>query len=109
MSLRADMSLGLETIAMAVSLLLAPSACMAEGASAGDAKVTLNDARRTVGAMLAGQPSLKAGAAARDRDGNVAVELVSAEGIVFGHVLVDRETGAVVDPKTQKILFASRN
>jgi len=66
------------------------------------APLTLTGAKQAVSRYLdaSGQHQLRVGSAAFNRDGNVAVEIVSLQGIAVGHVLVDAKSGAIADAKT---------
>ena len=97
-------------IIAAAALLLPLSTVIAAGAAepllvAGDsaaAPVTLTSAKQTVAHYLSdnGQHELRVGRAEFDRDGNVAVEIVSLQGIPVRHVVVDAKSGTVAAART---------
>ena len=66
--------------------------------------LTLASAKQFVARWLNGQGEqrLRPGHAEFDRDGNVAVEVVSAEGIAVGRVMVDGKTGSVAAELARK-------
>lgn len=85
-------------------LVLAPG--LASHAAASDivriadsdpAPLTLTGAKKLVAKILAdnGENQLRPGGAKFDRDGNVAVEVVTIQGIAVRHVVVDAKTGGV--------------
>ena len=66
------------------------------------APLTLTGAKQTVSRLLneSGQIHLRVGRAEFDRDGNVAVEIVSLQGVPMRHVVVDAKSGVVADART---------
>jgi hypothetical protein len=67
-------------------------------------KLTLGSAKQLVAQRLVdnGQRQLRVGRAEFDRDGNVAVEVVSIQGIPVSHVVVDAKTGLVAAAQLAK-------
>ena len=81
-------------------LLLAPAFARAEPiriVDAGDAQPTLAGAKQAVTRWLAdhGERQLRTGRAEFDGDGNIAVEIVTIQGIPVRHVTVDGKTRAI--------------
>ena len=66
--------------------------------------LTLARARQLVAQRLAdnGERQLRVGRVEFDRDGNVAVEVVSIQGIAMRHVVVDAKTGQVAAAQPAK-------
>jgi hypothetical protein len=66
------------------------------------APLTLTGAKQAVSRYLdeSGQHQLRVGNAAFNRDGNIAVDIVSLQGIPVRHVVVDAKSGAVADART---------
>ena len=70
------------------------------------ARLTLTGAKQAVAHYLnaSGQHQLRAGHAEFDRNGNVAVDIVSLQGLAVGHVVVDAKSGTVADARTGALL-----
>ena len=66
--------------------------------------VTLTGAKQLVTRWLdeKGERQLRVGRAEFDRDGNVAIEVVSPQGIAVRHMLVDAKSGQVAVAQTRK-------
>jgi hypothetical protein len=87
-------------VLLAGLLLLAPTLAAADPvriADAGTAQPTLTSAKQAVTRWLAdnGERQLRAGRAEFNGDGNVAVEVVTLQGIPVQHFIVDGKTRAV--------------
>jgi hypothetical protein len=87
-------------VLLAGLLLLAPALAAADPvriADAGNAQPTLAGARQAVTRWLSdnGERQLRAGRAEFDASGNIAVEVVTLQGIPVRHFVVDGKTRAV--------------
>ena len=73
--------------------------------------ITLNGARQAVRHWLdeSGQRLLRPGTSEFDRNGNVAVEVVSIQGTPVYHLLVDGRTGQLSDQRSGKILATTNS
>lgn len=84
---------------LALSPLLAASAAtdITQIADGDSAPLTLTGAKKLVAKILAdnGENQLRPGHARFDRDGNVAVEVLTTQGIAVRHVIVNTKTGGV--------------
>ena len=84
---------------LAVSPLLAAYAAtdIIQIADTDSGTLTLTGAKKLVSKILVdnGEGQLRPGSAKFDRDGNIAVEVVSSQGIVIRHVVVDTKTHGV--------------
>jgi hypothetical protein len=94
------------TFAVALSAIAYADAAPAVAQMTGVAgeTLTLTSAKQLVSQKLAaeGKRNLRPGSATFDGDGNVAVEIVTLQGLPVSHVVVRADNGMITDARTGK-------